>query len=226
MQNHIIQKILSALGYDHNIKIDEELYKREYALVEKALQDLLTVAKSKVLYKVLAVENPEHKAFLEEKILLGKSVNEFLGRPTHVIICGTTLGSQVDQLIRKAQIESISSAVTIDTAAMVVIEENLDSWVEEIKRLERFKNVYFSPRYSPGYGDMPLTVQKNILQELQSQKQIGLTVSQSGILLPKKSVTAVIGIYDEAFLTTYSNCDSCLIRNICKKRERGDYCGY
>ena len=69
-------------------------------------------------------------------------------------------------------------------------------------------------------------MQGDILQALEAQKKIGLTVSDSNILLPKKSVTAIIGVYDAPFESNYSNCDSCLIRPVCKKRERGDYCGY
>lgn len=138
----------------------------------------------------------------------------------------TTLGSQADQLIRKEVMLSISNGVIVDTAAMEVIESHLDSWFSEMSGLDLFKEVYLSPRYSPGYGDMPISVQKHILQALETQKQIGLTVSPSGILLPKKSVTAVIGVYDEPFENTYLGCDSCLIRNTCKKRERGNYCGY
>ncbi len=226
MTHETVEKVLAALGFNHNDLTDPSAYKIEYDLVKKALGALETISKDKVLYKVFDLNNKEHSQFIHDKILIGTSIKRFLGAPSQLILCATTLGSRVDTLIRKEGIMSISSAVLIDTAAMVVIEEHLNLWMETIALTEPLKGHYLSPRYSPGYGDMPLSMQKDILQELQSQKQIGLTVSDSGILLPKKSVTAVIGVYDTPFETTYSNCDSCLIRNRCKKRERGDYCGY
>lgn len=225
MKDEIVNKILEALGYDTSPTSVSDQLEAERKRVEVAVCRLKEKAKSRVLFKVLEMCNLEQRKFIDEKILLGQSVRQFLGQPDKVIICATTLGTQVDQLIRMEGVLSISNAVLIDTAAMEVIEDNLNEWVRTLKK-EHFDGAYLSPRFSPGYGDMPLTMQKDILKELQCQKQIGLTVSDSGILLPKKSVTAVIGVYDRPFETHYSNCDSCLIRTVCKKRERGDYCGY
>lgn len=226
MREDIVNKILAALGISeasmpNSVAIDEESRR-----IENALALLRRKAQNRVLYKVYDMANSNQRAFIKDKILIGDSIKQFLGQPNQIIICATTLGSQVDQLIRREGVMSIATMVLIDTAAMEVVEEHLNQWLINLKAEAQFKDYYFSHRFSPGYGDMPLTMQKDILQELQCQKQIGLTVSDSGILLPKKSVTAIIGLYEEPFETTYSNCDSCLIRTVCKKRERGDYCGY
>lgn len=226
MNQPIIHKILAALGYDKKELHNTATYKEEYIRVESVLKDLKRVAKDRVLYKILDCSNKKEETFLKEKILLGKSIHDFLGTPKKVILLATTLGTQVDQLIRKELILSIANGVLMDTAAMEVIESHLNEWVEDLEDNEALKGYYLSPRYSPGYGDMPISVQKHILQALETQKQIGLTVSPSGILLPKKSVTALIGVYETPFENTYLGCDSCLIRNTCKKRERGNYCGY
>lgn len=226
MNDKISDKILAALGISETIMADEKAIADERKRVKSALSLLRSKAQDRVLYKVYDMDKPDQRAFIEDKILIGHSIKQFLGQPQKLIICATTLGSQVDQLIRREGVMSIATMVLIDTAAMEVVEEHLNDWLLNLKAEAQFKDYYFSHRFSPGYGDMPLTMQKDILQELQCQKQIGLTVSDSGILLPKKSVTAVIGVYDNPFETTYSNCDSCLIRTVCKKRERGDYCGY
>lgn len=226
MNDHTIKKVLSALGIEHEDKLSKEAYKSEYNNVHAILEKLSEVTREQVLFKTYDLNKEEHRMFLESKILMGSSVQTFLGSPTKIIVCATTLGNEVDQLIRRESIMSISTAVLFDTAAMVVIEEQLDKWMKTLGETEVFKDKFLSARFSPGYGDMPLTMQSDILQELEAQKRIGLTVSDSNILLPKKSVTAVIGVYDTPFVSNYSNCDSCLIRPVCKKRERGDYCGY
>lgn len=226
MNEHTIEKVLSALGIDGNDSLSRRAYTTEYENVKTVLAQLHKSSKKTVVNKVYDLLNPQHKSFLDEKILIGSSIQSFLRKPDKIILCATTLGSEVDQLIRKESIMSISTAVLYDTAAMVVIEEALDEWMETLKTVEACKGLYLSARFSPGYGDMPLTMQADILRELDAQKRIGLTVSESNILLPKKSVTAIIGVYKENFVSNYSNCDSCLIRPVCKKRERGEYCGY
>lgn len=226
MRKDTILKILSALGIDDKSQLSEEVYQEEVQHIEGALTRIESVKKSRVLYKVFDMEEPAHKVFLEEKILIGKSIAEFLGHPKKIIICATTLGGQVDQLIRRESMLSISNTVLLDTTAMVLIEEVLDKWMESFSKEVKLQGLYLSNRFSPGYGDMPLHMQGDILQLLEAQKQIGLTVSDSNILLPKKSVTAIIGLYDQAVTSRYSNCDACLIRQTCEKRKKGDYCGY
>jgi cobalamin-dependent methionine synthase I len=47
-------------------------------------------------------------------------------------------------------------------------------------------------RYSPGYGDWDLTVQAELLR-LVGADVIGVSCTETSILQPRKSVTAVIG---------------------------------
>ena len=54
------------------------------------------------------------------------------------------------------------------------------------------------PRFSPGYGDFPLEYQRELLGVLDAAKRIGLTLTDSLLMAPSKSVTAVIGVYEAA----------------------------
>ena len=51
-------------------------------------------------------------------------------------------------------------------------------------------------RFSPGYGDCPLSAQRSIVNALNATRLIGLTVTPTSLLMPTKSVTAVIGLFD------------------------------
>jgi cobalamin-dependent methionine synthase I len=51
------------------------------------------------------------------------------------------------------------------------------------------------PRYSPGFGDVPLAVQKTFFEILECQKNLALTLNDSLIMSPEKSVTAFVGVY-------------------------------
>jgi cobalamin-dependent methionine synthase I len=49
-------------------------------------------------------------------------------------------------------------------------------------------------RYSPGYGDLGIENNKGILDVLSAQRNIGLTITDSGIMIPRKSVVAIMGV--------------------------------
>ena len=53
-----------------------------------------------------------------------------------------------------------------------------------------------TPRFSPGYGDLPLDIQRSVFRFLEPEIKIGLTLSESLIMCPSKSVTAFVGILD------------------------------
>ena len=50
------------------------------------------------------------------------------------------------------------------------------------------------PRFSPGYGDLSITIQKDFLQALNADKTVGLSLSEGNLMIPEKSVTAFIGV--------------------------------
>ena len=74
---------------------------------------------------------------------------------------------------------------------MVTCVDDFNEWV---RGEEAVKGNLLSPRYSPGYGDVPLSVQKDICRELDCAKTVGITLTESLLMIPEKSVTAVIGI--------------------------------
>ena len=59
-----------------------------------------------------------------------------------------------------------------------------------------YNDRFLTDRFSPGYGDFPMESSKDLVGLLDAGRRIGLTVSQSGILIPRKSVTAVLGVSD------------------------------
>lgn len=65
------------------------------------------------------------------------------------------------------------------------------------------------PRFSPGYGDLPLALQRDIFHALDCARKIGLTLNDSLMMSPAKSVTAIIGITDRAGENTGKDCTGC-----------------
>lgn len=139
-----------------------------------------------------------------------------------VLLCAT-LGSQVDALIRREQVRNMAEALFLDAAASAAIEEVCD---EVQMMLARDLNKSLTRRFSCGYGDLPLEIQKDFLSVLDAGRMIGLSASPSGMLIPIKSVTAVIGILPEGVKADSGDpCSICRMREGCELKRKGVCCG-
>ena len=84
-------------------------------------------------------------------------------------------------------------------------------------------------RYSPGYGDYSIEVQKVILDRTQAQKHLGIHLSDSFLMIPTKSITAVAGIYSDVSATSQirnrqNYCAGCKQLYSCRYLQQGRTC--
>ena len=127
-------------------------------------------------------------------------------------------------MIRVSQITDMPRAVVINSLAAVAIEQVCDKIEEKLFAI--FPESYFTFRYSPGYGDFPIELQKSFLSELAAPRKIGLSANSSHILTPSKSVTAVIGISSQPIEAKKRGCAVCNLRKTCRYRRNGEHCGF
>ena len=110
-----------------------------------------------------------------------------------VALLAATIGPQVDALIRRqSSLDPVYASILQATGAMF-IEELVDLVNDEIKKIATAQGLKTKPRYSPGFGDVPLQVQKDFFRLLPCTR-IGLTLMDTLIMAPEKSVTAFVGI--------------------------------
>lgn len=107
-----------------------------------------------------------------------------------VIIFAATLGLGIDRLIAKYGRIQPSLALCIQALGT----ERIEALCDELCTYLRQKYGNIRPRFSAGYGDLPLEFQREIFSLLDCHKSIGLTLNQSLLMSPTKSVTAIIGI--------------------------------
>ena len=105
-----------------------------------------------------------------------------------------TLGIGPDRLIARASVARMSRAVILQAAAAAMIEAWCDQVNQKIIEEAEEQGLYCRPRFSPGYGDFSLEHQTDLAQILRIQKEIGVSLTQSLLMMPSKSVTAVIGL--------------------------------
>lgn len=77
---------------------------------------------------------------------------------------------------------------------------------------------YLRPRFSPGYGDFPLDCQQRLLDSLEAGKRIGIKLTDSLLMMPSKSVTAVMGVSKKPYRCDVKGCESCGKRDCLYRR--------
>lgn len=156
------------------------------------------------------------------KPLEGKDIVNHLKECSKVIILAATLTTEADKLIRQAEIRDMAEALVVDCLCSAAIEQVCDRAEEEI--FSKLNYPYRTWRFSPGYGDLPITLQKELLAVLNAQRRIGLTVTDSCMLIPSKSVTAIIGVSEKPLNKGLHGCAVCNMRESCAFSGKGG-CG-
>lgn len=113
---------------------------------------------------------------------------------SRVVLFAATVGIQLDRLIVKYSKLSPSKALMFQAIGAERIESLCNTFCNE---MSKELDVRLKPRFSAGYGDLPLEVQKDIFRVLDCPRKIGLTLNDSLLMSPTKSVTAIVGIEDE-----------------------------
>lgn len=218
---------LRYLGYN-NQHIDESMDNKIDKLIdeiEKSIHGKYTYKK----YEINVLEN--HIEVSRTKIrLYGDSIYEHLKDCEGVVIMSATLGALGDKLIKKKSIMSGEDGLLTDALCSAYVESVCDECNREIDEKLAEEDYKSTWRFSPGYGDLDLRVNSEILNELNAFRTIGLYASESHMLTPSKSVVAIIGYYrgEEKTEKTKSNCgnkscESCMLKGSCPlyKNDKG-----
>lgn len=113
-----------------------------------------------------------------------------------IIIFAATVGLGIDRYILRAQKLSPVKALVAQALGTERIECLCDSFCADISHELLTENLFLTRRYSPGYGDLPLETQTELFSLLDCNRQIGISLNDSLLMTPSKSVTAIMGIKD------------------------------
>lgn len=180
------------------------------ALTQEAAGLLASEARYRVLFLRLPVDDG-----LE---LPGEAIRRRLAGCREALLLGCTLGSGVDGLIRRTMLTRPALALAVNGCAAALLEARLDETCGELSRQLRAEGAGLTARFSPGYGDLPLSVQPALLERLQAYR-IGLTVNEGGQLQPEKSVTAICGITGDSAPCVRPDCGGCEKQDCAFRRE-------
>lgn len=192
-------EVARYLGYGKKVPPDETVSK----LIEKACAELAGIISPQAVFDTFEVSlQPPDKIAFSNITLHSKDLTRNLGgcettpSCSQIILLAATLGPQVDALIRRHQLLDKAYAAVLQATGAMYIETVVNLLNAQIKSEANKKGLCARPRFSPGYGDIPLEVQKTFFSLLPCSR-IGLTLMDSLIMAPEKSVTAFIGLYHE-----------------------------
>jgi len=199
------REILRYMGYGKTAVLDEQTE----ALIEEAAGELLRTMEPRSVFQIFPVrETTDEYVDLGFTVIRSRNLAKNLKGCHEAVFLAATLGSSVDYLIRRYSSLQVSRALVIQAAAADAVDKYCDACEEEICRQIGDGN-YLRPRFSPGYGDFPLEFQKEFLQILEAPKRIGLTLTDGYLMMPSKSVTAVIGVSRENSSCIRQGCELC-----------------
>jgi len=124
------------------------------------------------------------------------SLTEHLAGCHAVYLVCTTIGAAFDALQRRTSATSPSDAFVLQAIGAAAIEEWTDETECEIRRELKDGETLVS-RYSPGYGDWPLEAQRRLFELLDAPRKAGVSLTDSLLMVPSKSVSAIIGVKKE-----------------------------
>lgn len=185
---------------------------------------LAQTVQPRYVYRVFpVVHQPEGAALQGSGIVLpGRAAKRMLRECRQAALLLCTLGAGFETLLRSVQARDMAKAVMLDACGSSLVEAGCDEAERELSL--RFPGLYLTDRFSPGYGDLPLALQPAICAVLDGARRLGVQVTESLLMNPGKSVTAVIGLADRPQAARIRGCEFCAMADTCTLRKGEKRC--
>ena len=180
------------------------------AMIEDCIAEVKAAAVPRSIHERFPINFTGDDTFqIASMQLKSRSLRRNLAGCREVYLFAATLGIAVDTLIRRTTLMDTAKGAVMQAAAAAVIEAYCDGENALLRKQTEAEGLFLRPRFSPGYGDLTLDCQREFLNLLKAQKSIGLTVTDSGLMVPIKSVTAIIGISSADTGCHQQGCEAC-----------------
>lgn len=157
--------------------------------------------------------------------LIGHDIAAHLAGARAVALASVTLGLPSEQELRRLSLTNPLDQAIFDAAGSALVERAADAAEARVIALADERGLFANGRYAPGYGDLGLEVQGPLLESLNATKLLGITLTSSDMLVPAKSETAVLGLFDEPQPHRAEHpCSTCACRDFCTVKTLGRTC--
>ena len=174
------RELAARLGAPINARIDG---------MDELLENLVSVAKPMYSTARVNINRQKDGLMIGKRYTESRALGEVIRGCDECILLAATLGVGVDRLILKTASLSPRDAFLLDAMADALVEALCDE--AQVRACRGFD---VAPRFSPGYADLELSFGKEILALTDAERLLGIKLSESGLMIPKKSVNAIIAI--------------------------------
>lgn len=193
------EQIYKYLG-NKGIDVDES--------IDSLINECIELVKNKAGFKYIYQEFTTTFPFLENK-----DYQELLSNTSSYLLIGTTLGIEIDRLIKYYEKIDLTKSVILDAVASAYLEYKADLYEKNMNRELTF-------RFCPGYGNTSLEDNRQIHQIIKADKFLGITLLDTNLMVPLKSMLGVIGVGKNM----NKNCNNCILKKGCLYRKEGMTC--
>ena len=214
------KEVLRYLEYK-NQKIDSNL--------NSIIDDCIKLTKSKInprytlgVYSILKEKinyNYQIKFRDSELVIESKDLYKLLNNCNECIVLAATIGINIEKEIKINSYLNLTKSIIIDACATTAIEDFCGKLQSNIELILNKEGKYITNRYSPGYGDLNIDFNEIFINLLSTSRKIGLTITEDKIMVPRKSVVAIIGISEIKNKYNKKSCLDCLNYNRCKYKK-------
>ena len=174
---------------------DDEAAEEVRALIDECVSEVLPVLTYKVCYRHIRVEWKDGLPVLPFETYGSRNLAHNLEGCSEAVMFAATVGVGMDRLIQRYERLSPSKALIMQALGAERVEALCDTFNADITAEAAGRGLITVSRFSPGYGDLPLNVQKEFTALLDCAHLIGINLNESMLMSPSKSVTAIIGMY-------------------------------
>lgn len=184
------------------------------SLLDDCLKEAENVFSYSVCYGEFSVSICDDGVDLSFAKILSRDLAKNLAGCESIVVFAATVGIGLDRLVSRYAKISPSRALMLNALGAERIESLCDNFNQYIAEEKKANGLFTAPRFSPGYGDLSLTLQQEIFKVLDPSRKIGLSLNNSLLMSPSKSVTALIGV---------TPCDKkTMASTSCKTCQKGD----
>lgn len=167
----------------------------------RILDECIDIAKNSFVYKVCYREFAicEDSGMLDLGFCSIKSetLKKNLLGCERIILFAATVGFEIDRLVARYLPLSPAKAAMLDALGSERVEALCDAFAGEVKKDAKERGFISRPRVSAGYGDIPLSMQRDMFAFLDCNRKIGISLGENLLMSPSKSVTAIIGLQEK-----------------------------
>lgn len=178
-------------------------------LIDECIAEAEPLLSYRVCYTILDVNRIGEILHFGTVSTVSKAIKKAVNNADRILLFAATVGAPFDRLIQRYSKFSPSKTLILQAIGAERVEGLCDAFCAKTSNDLTASKKRLTRRVSPGYGDIPLDMQRDIFVLLDCPRKIGLTLDESLLMSPSKSVTALCGITTGGDICEQEKCSDC-----------------